>query len=132
MEILERVLEPAGIAFQLRDDALGAFGEPNETGKPTGSDIAEGKRTVLLALTLGLAPNNKRERINALYHRGSLNTDEINEVHAILREHGNDSHEELIAGYVREALDALAAAPLPAPAKMLLSYLVDMVTSRTK
>ena len=132
MEILERVLEPAGIAFQLRDDALGAFGEPNETGKPTGSDIAEGKRTVLLALTLGLAPNNKRERINALYHRGSLNADEINEVHAILREHGNDPHEELIAGYVREALDALAAAPLPAPAKMLLSYLVDMVTSRTK
>ena len=79
-----------------------------------------------------MAPNNKRERINALYHRGSLNTDEINEVHAILREHGNDPHEELIAGYVREALDALAAAPLPAPAKMLLSYLVDMVTSRTK
>ena len=132
MDVLEGVLEPAGIAFQLRDDALGAFGEPDETGKPTGGNIAEGKRTVLLALTLGLAPHEDRERINALYHRGTLNSDEINEVHAILREHGNDPHEDLIADYVQEALDVLAAAPLPAPAKMLLTYLVDMVTSRSK
>ena len=85
-----------------------------------------------MALTLGLAPHEDRERINALYHRGTLNSDEINEVHAILREHGNDPHEDLIADYVQEALDVLAAAPLPAPAKMLLTYLVDMVTSRSK
>lgn len=41
-----------GIAFQLRDDELGVFGDPKVTGKPAGDDLREGKRTVLLALAL--------------------------------------------------------------------------------
>lgn len=42
---------PLGEAFQLRDDVLGVFGEPERTGKPAGDDLREGKRTVLIALT---------------------------------------------------------------------------------
>lgn len=41
----------AGIAFQLRDDLLGVFGDPALTGKPSGDDIREGKPTYLLAVT---------------------------------------------------------------------------------
>ena len=41
-----------GIAFQLRDDLLGVFGDPDVTGKPAGDDLREGKRTELVALTL--------------------------------------------------------------------------------
>lgn len=41
-----------GIAYQLRDDLLGIFGDPTVTGKPAGDDLREGKRTVLLALAL--------------------------------------------------------------------------------
>ncbi|AZI57800.1 polyprenyl synthetase family protein [Nakamurella antarctica] len=41
--------EDIGIAFQLRDDQLGVFGEPSITGKPAGDDLVEGKRTLLLA-----------------------------------------------------------------------------------
>lgn len=44
-----------GIAFQLRDDLLGVFGDPAVTGKPAGDDLREGKRTVLLALALRAA-----------------------------------------------------------------------------
>lgn len=44
-----------GIAFQLRDDQLGVFGDPELTGKPAGDDLREGKRTVLLALALEAA-----------------------------------------------------------------------------
>ncbi|MFD3546772.1 polyprenyl synthetase family protein [Streptomyces sp. NPDC058655] len=40
----------AGIAFQLRDDLLGVFGDPGATGKPSGDDIRSGKATYLLAL----------------------------------------------------------------------------------
>ena len=43
---------PLGEAFQLRDDQLGVFGDPEVTGKPAGDDLVEGKRTVLVALAL--------------------------------------------------------------------------------
>ena len=44
-----------GQAFQLRDDMLGVFGDPEVTGKPSGDDLREGKRTLLLARAMTLA-----------------------------------------------------------------------------
>lgn len=46
---LRRYGADIGIAFQLRDDLLGVFGDPTVTGKPAGDDLQEGKRTLLLA-----------------------------------------------------------------------------------
>ncbi|MFD0558744.1 geranylgeranyl diphosphate synthase type I [Stackebrandtia endophytica] len=40
---------PLGEAFQLRDDVLGVFGDPEQTGKPAGDDLREGKHTFLIA-----------------------------------------------------------------------------------
>lgn len=49
---------PVGTAFQMRDDILGVFGDPDVTGKPAGDDLREGKRTVLIELARQrLAPN---------------------------------------------------------------------------
>ncbi|MFE5613641.1 polyprenyl synthetase family protein [Streptomyces sp. NPDC056463] len=45
----------AGLAFQLRDDLLGAFGDPVLTGKPAGDDLRSRKLTYLLAVALELA-----------------------------------------------------------------------------
>ncbi len=46
---LRRFAGPLGIAFQLRDDLLGTFGDPRATGKPAGNDVRRGKRTALIA-----------------------------------------------------------------------------------
>lgn len=51
VDALRRYGADIGVAFQLRDDLLGVFGDPAVTGKPAGDDLAEGKRTVLLATT---------------------------------------------------------------------------------
>jgi len=55
-----------GVAFQLRDDVLGVFGDPAVTGKPAGDDLREGKRTVLVASALALADAHNPTAAEAL------------------------------------------------------------------
>lgn len=52
---------PLGEAFQLRDDVLGIFGDPAQTGKPAGDDLREGKRTYLVAAALEMVGTVDRE-----------------------------------------------------------------------
>jgi geranylgeranyl diphosphate synthase type I len=51
---------PLGEAFQLRDDVLGVFGDPAQTGKPAGDDLREGKRTYLVAAAFETATETQR------------------------------------------------------------------------
>jgi len=51
---------PLGIAFQMRDDVLGAFGDPAVTGKPVGDDLREGKPTPMLGIALERADAAQR------------------------------------------------------------------------
>ncbi|KUH39312.1 MULTISPECIES: polyprenyl synthetase family protein [Streptomyces] len=75
-----------GLAFQLRDDVLGVFGDPEVTGKPSGDDIREGKRTVLLATALRRADD--RDPAAARFLRSRIGTDvsedDLDSVRAIL------------------------------------------------
>lgn len=79
-----------GIAFQLRDDLLGVFGDPEVTGKPSGDDITEGKRTVLIALALQRADETRPDRAATI--RASLGTEldanEVADIRSILVELG--------------------------------------------
>ena len=52
-EGLAAFARPLGVAFQLRDDLLGTFGDPKTTGKPAWNDIRQGKRTALIAEIAG-------------------------------------------------------------------------------
>ncbi|MBB0232948.1 polyprenyl synthetase family protein, partial [Streptomyces calidiresistens] len=58
----------AGMAFQLRDDLLGVFGDPARTGKPSGDDIREGKLTYLLAIARLRADAAGDRATSALLH----------------------------------------------------------------
>ena len=56
---------PLGESFQLRDDVLGVFGDPLETGKPAGDDLREGKHTLLVALSVDLANEQDAAMVRA-------------------------------------------------------------------
>ncbi|WP_280258954.1 polyprenyl synthetase family protein [Nocardia wallacei] len=73
---------PLGEAFQLRDDLLGAFGDPRLTGKPDGDDLRAGKGTVLMATTRELADDVARRAIDAHLRRETVTEEDV----ACLRE----------------------------------------------
>lgn len=62
-----------GIAFQLADDILGIFGDEKVTGKSSGGDLVEGKRTLLLLETYNALSNSDQNTLNNI-----LNSDKIN------------------------------------------------------
>lgn len=68
IETLRAYGRDIGVAFQLRDDLLGVFGDPAVTGKPTGDDLREGKRTVLVSYAIELARQQGRSGVAQRIH----------------------------------------------------------------
>ena len=123
-----------GVAFQLRDDVLGVFGDPAVTGKPSGDDLRSGKRTVLLAEALELADTSDPQAANLLRTSiGAPLTDtQVGELRDVIESVGAlSAAEERISTLTQRALDALAAAPISATAKAGLSELARMATNRS-
>src|SRR6478752_797906 len=100
-----------GEAFQLRDDLLGVFGDPEATGKPAGDDLREGKLTVLIALALAGTSPSGRETMSALLGRDDLDDEGVQALRGVIRGSGAvDRVEDLISDRVAEARSALAKA----------------------
>lgn len=128
---LESLLEPAGIAFQLRDDALGILGVEEETGKPTGIDIREGKRTVLLSLSLANAPQRDVARLEEIYSQDFLTDDEVVEASEVITSFGVPRHERMIEEYVALVNEQLLDTRLPGSARCLSQFLTHLLVTRS-
>ncbi|WP_018658563.1 polyprenyl synthetase family protein [Actinomadura flavalba] len=122
---------PVGVAFQLRDDVLGVFGDPEVTGKPAGDDLREGKRTVLVALTLERAGAARAATLNRLLGDPELDAAGVAELRGIITDSGGlAACEALIDGYAAEATAALDAAPIAADAHAALADLAVAAITR--
>ncbi|WP_191282176.1 polyprenyl synthetase family protein [Pseudolysinimonas yzui] len=123
---------PLGIAFQLRDDLLGVFGDPAVTGKPAGDDLREGKRTVLVTLARQKLPASAARVFDELLGDRSLDADQIAMLQTAVRDSGAVEHvERVIAHHLDQSRAALAAAPLARSARAELTALADAATTRT-
>nr|WP_078964698.1 polyprenyl synthetase family protein [Streptomyces aureocirculatus] len=82
----------AGIAFQLRDDLVGVFGDPRASGKPCGEDIRDGKLTYLVAVATARAEARGDRGTLALLRRAlgdpELSPDLLDRVRAALDDTG--------------------------------------------
>ncbi|MCA5893871.1 polyprenyl synthetase family protein [Isoptericola sp. NEAU-Y5] len=122
---------PLGEAFQLRDDVLGVFGDPDVTGKPAGDDLREGKRTVLAARTMAEADEQGRELLTA--HLGDPDLDEatVARLRDVIRSSGAlDGVEELIGTLSAVAFDTLVAAELDDDPRQVLVGLAHAAVDR--
>ncbi|MFW0791684.1 polyprenyl synthetase family protein [Gordonia sp. CPCC 205333] len=122
-----------GLAFQLRDDLLGVFGDPKATGKPSGDDLVAGKRTVLIAD--GLARAQAADPAAAQALRSALGVDltdaALARAREILREVGAGAAiEGRIADHLRSALSAIENLPTSAAARADLAAVANAIAYR--
>jgi len=122
---------PLGVAFQLRDDLLGVFGDPSVTGKPAGDDLREGKRTVLVTLARQNLPASAARLFDELLGDDALDEQQIVVLQNAVRDSGAvEQVERIIARNVEAATAALVDAPLARSARDELAALADSVTAR--
>lgn len=133
LDALSRYGLALGEAFQLRDDVLGVFGDPDVTGKPAGDDLREGKRTVLVARALAGADDRTRTHVDERLGAPDLETEGVEQLRRIIVDTGAvdgvEADIERGAAEARSALDA--ATGVPAEARAVLAELVDATTART-
>jgi len=122
---------PLGIAYQLRDDLLGVFGDASVTGKPSGDDLREGKRTVLIAFAREALDPGSRRLLDEHLGDPALDEGRIAALQQSILDSGAvDRVETLIAANVAEAMSALEDAPISPAARFQLRGLTDAVTRR--
>jgi geranylgeranyl diphosphate synthase type I len=125
-----------GVAFQLRDDLLGVFGDPAVTGKPAGDDLREGKRTLLVALALRRSANGRAgaaaEVVRRALGRPGLTEAELDAARSALVELGAvHAVEQRIEALTESALATLDTAPVTMAAATRLAELAMAATRRT-
>jgi geranylgeranyl diphosphate synthase type I len=130
-EILTTYGLALGEAFQLRDDVLGVFGTPDQTGKPAGDDLREGKQTVLIATARSAnsaAVNTLLERHLGDPHISAQNIELLQD--ALLTTGAVDQVEAQISQLTEQALSALEAPTIESAAREALTQLAIMATQR--
>jgi geranylgeranyl diphosphate synthase type I len=128
---LVRFAEPLGVAFQLRDDLLGAFGDVAATGKPAAGDLRKGKRTALVVEAMQ-DPAAKRV-LEGVLGRAEADDKDIAAALSVLRETGASARVEArIAILVSQSLAALGQAGLTPAGRALLAQAVLAHTERDR
>lgn len=120
-----------GIAFQIVDDLLGIIGDTKETGKPVGSDIREGKRTLPISMAISMADRELKEKILRVYGKPSSD-EEMSEIVDRIKSMYLEEHVLKIAqSHARSALDAIGKIP-ESDSKRSLEELVELAIRRKK
>ena len=103
-----------GLAFQVRDDVLGVWGEPSETGKET-DDLRAGKRSFPVVVALARVNDAQRRQLEGLLGRSDARDGEIEQARALLEELGARDEGERAAreqaAHAAEALGPLELQP---------------------
>jgi len=117
-----------GMAFQMRDDVLGIWGDTATTGKPVGADIARRKKS--LPILHGLA---RSAELRALFSQETLSVTDVQHATEMLEETGSrDYAEQLAREHHAQGLDALAQTGLEDPAAAALRELARSLLSRQR
>lgn len=131
LEMLAAFGAPLGEAFQIRDDVLGAFGDPAETGKDRDGDLREGKQTVLIAKARSLADRSQRVWLDRAVGNRDLSARDAERVREVIVSTGAlDATNALVDELTERAKSAIDAAVVGEAAATALLALANEVTQR--
>lgn len=94
---LVRYALPLGTAFQIQDDILGMFADEKKLGKPVGSDLREGKQTLLVTWVFSRGTAAQKQRFRQLLGKPNLTVREIADARAIIIKTGALEHSRQLA-----------------------------------
>ncbi|WP_420401648.1 polyprenyl synthetase family protein [Flagellimonas sp.] len=122
-----------GIAFQLQDDYLDAFGDPKTFGKQVGGDIIENKKTFLYLKALEFAPKEDKEGLMHLYSiQPEDSNTKVDTVKTIFEESGAvEAARKEIESYTQKAFATLESLNIPEKNKELLKAFGNKLMQRT-
>jgi geranylgeranyl diphosphate synthase type I len=122
---------PLGRAFQFRDDLLGVFGDPQLTGKPSGDDLREGKRTVLIAHAYAHAGAAGQKLLLQRLGDPSLTPEGIADLQQVITESGGrEAVERMITEGYERAIRVLQDADITDEGRAGLTALAEAAVRR--
>lgn len=129
---LTKVAIPIGKAFQIQDDILGLFGNQKRLGKPVGSDIKEGKKTLLILKSLENADKKDRKFIKKCLGNKKITSSQINKLRNIVKNTGAyDYSKELAEKLIIQGKKHLRKLGINSESKQILNSLADYMLGRS-
>ncbi len=131
LQILSAYGVPLGLAFQIQDDILGLFGSEEKMGKPVGSDVREGKKTLLILHALERCTEDEKELLTKALGNERVTVEEIDTVRAIVQRTGSlDYSKKLVAEMTDKAVQAIKISDFRTEAKDSLINIADFIGNR--
>lgn len=127
----EKYGEVLGVIFQLKDDELGLFGDEKELGKPVGSDIKEGKKSLYYHYLMTKSNPTDRKRLVGLFHNPNITKKDVELVRSLVRKYAIDL---IISDMLQElgtrALEIISSLKTDPQSKRILTELLDYSLKR--
>jgi len=122
---------PLGIAYQIQDDVIGVFGEAKTIGKPVGSDIKEGKKTLLALKAFENGDFRQKKILESVFGKKSATDKDIEETRTIIRQTGSlDYSKKEILKLKNVALDNLEKIRMDKEYKIFFREFADFLVKR--
>ncbi|MBV8782156.1 MAG: polyprenyl synthetase family protein [Phycisphaerae bacterium] len=132
LDALDRYANAIGVAFQLRDDLIGAFGDPRQSGKPVGNDLRAGKKTSLMMDAWDHVGEDQRQLLTRIMNKANVSEHDVSAATRLMDECGSRMRIEARAqNSVEEAMAALEDSPLDRDGVELLRVLARRIAVRS-
>lgn len=122
---------PIGVAFQIQDDILGIYGSEKKIGKPVGSDIREGKQTILVVKALKNANVSQKRKLELFLGKEDITKKEVEEFRNLIIETGAlDYARNLAQKLINEGKNQVEKLKFNRETKEYLLAIADYMTDR--